>query len=68
MLLEGNLFVTKKDKASIDTLFLIHSIFQSNLGPKTSQQKLKNVTHRGGGSEKCRKSVTDYLNGPFPKF
>jgi hypothetical protein len=41
ILLEGNLFVTKQDKASKDTFFLIHLIFQNSLGLKISQQKLK---------------------------
>jgi hypothetical protein len=44
MCLEVKLFVKKQDKASKDTYFLIHLIFQSNLGLKISHQKMKNVT------------------------
>jgi hypothetical protein len=49
MLLEGNLFHTKQDKAPKETFFLINLIFQSNLGLKISHLKLKNVTQGGGG-------------------
>ncbi len=38
MLLEGKLFDTKQDKASIDTFFFIHLKFQSYLGLKISHQ------------------------------
>jgi hypothetical protein len=64
MLLEETLCVTKQDKASKDTFLLLHLIFQSNLSLKISHQKLKIVTQGGGGSEKCQKIVTYYLNGP----
>jgi hypothetical protein len=40
MLLEGKLFDTKQDKASIDTFLFIHLKFQSYLGLKVSHQKL----------------------------
>ncbi len=56
MLLDGKLFVTKQDKASKDTFFLIHLIFQSNLSLKISHQKLKNVTW--GGGQKSAKKVS----------
>jgi hypothetical protein len=49
MLLEGNFFLTKQDKASKDTFLQLHLIFQSNLSLKISHQKLKNVTQGGGG-------------------
>jgi hypothetical protein len=64
LLLEGNIFVTKQDKASIGTLFWIYSIFQSNIGLKISHQKLKNVTQGRGGRKVPKKTVTYYLNGP----
>jgi hypothetical protein len=62
MLLEGKRFDTKQDNAFKDTLFYSHLIFQSNLGLRTSHQKMKNVTW--GGGQKSGKSVTYYLNGP----
>jgi hypothetical protein len=49
MLLKGNFFFTKQDKASKDTFFLLHFIFQSNLSPKISHQKLKNITQGQAG-------------------
>ncbi len=68
MILEEKLFITKQDKASKDTFFLIHLVFQSNLSLKISHQKLKNVT-QGRESEKYQKSVTYYLNDPIqPKM
>jgi hypothetical protein len=64
MLLEVKLLVRKQDKASKDT-FSSNSIdIAEQFKPKISHQKMKNVT-RGGGSEKCQKSVTYYLNGPI---
>jgi hypothetical protein len=36
MLLEAIKFVTEQDKASKDTLFLFHFLFQSNIGLKFS--------------------------------
>ncbi len=39
-LLEGKLFDTKQDKASIDTFLFIHLKFHSYLGLKISHQKL----------------------------
>jgi hypothetical protein len=54
ILLEGKLCVTKQDKASKDTFFLVHLIFQSNLSQKISLLKLKNVT-RGGGQKSAKK-------------
>jgi hypothetical protein len=39
ILLEGKLCVTKQDKASKDTFFLVLLIFQSNLSRKISHQK-----------------------------
>ncbi len=64
-LLDVKLFDTVQDKASKDSFFLIHLKFQSNLGLKLGDWKLKNVTRGGGGSEKRQKSVTYYLNGPL---
>jgi hypothetical protein len=64
MLLEEKLVVTKQDTASKETFFLTDLIVQSNIGLKISHQKVKNVTRGGGGSEKCQKSVTYFLNGP----
>jgi hypothetical protein len=56
MLLEEKLVITKQDKASKDTFFLIDIIFQSIIGLKISHLKTKNVTQGGGGgSEKCQK-------------
>jgi hypothetical protein len=43
-----------QDKASNETLFQIHFIFQSNLDLKISHQKLKNVT-QGGGQKSAKK-------------
>ncbi len=56
LILEGKLFVTQQDKASKDTFFKIHLIWQCNLGLKFTNQKLK-MSHGegGGGSEKCDK-------------
>ncbi len=66
MLLEGKLFVTKQDKASIVTLFWINSIFQINLGLKISHQKLKNVTPRGrGGGRKSAKKCHVLFEWPL---
>jgi hypothetical protein len=39
MPLEEKLFITKQDKASKDTFFLIHLSLQSNLSLKISHQK-----------------------------
>jgi hypothetical protein len=58
MLLEVNFFVRMQDKASKETFFLIHFIFQSNLGLKISHQKFKNVTRGGGGGQKSAKKVS----------
>jgi hypothetical protein len=52
--LKVKLFVTKQDKASNDAFFLIHLIFQSNLGLKINHQKLKNVT-QGWGEQSAEK-------------
>ncbi len=57
MLSEGKFFITKQDKASKDTFFLLHFIFQSNLSLEISHQKLKNVT-QGGGGRKSAKNVS----------
>jgi hypothetical protein len=67
MFLEEKLVVTKQDTASKDTFFLIDLIYQSNIGLKTSHQKMKNVTRGGGrgGPGGVQKSVTYYLNGPL---
>jgi hypothetical protein len=48
MLLEGNFFITKQDKASKDIFLLLPLIFQSNFGLKISHQKSKNVPQGGG--------------------
>jgi hypothetical protein len=55
MLLEEKLLIPQQDKASKDTLFLIHLIFQSNLSLKISHQKLKNVTQGEGGQKSAKK-------------
>jgi hypothetical protein len=55
ILLEGKLCVTKQDKASKDTFFLVHLLFQSNLSRKISLQKLKIVTQGGGGQKSAKK-------------
>jgi hypothetical protein len=62
MLLEAIKFVAEQDKASKNTLFLFHFLFQSNL--ENSVIKSRIMSHKGGGSEKHQKSVTSYLNGP----
>jgi hypothetical protein len=62
MLLEEKLFITKQDKASKDTFFLIRLIFQSNLSLKISRQKLKNVTPGGGGGKKKAKKVSRIIS------
>ncbi len=60
MLWEVKLFVTGQDKASKDTCFLIHLIFQRNLGLKVEK------FHTGEGEvRKAVISVTYYLNGPL---
>ncbi len=62
MLLEGKLFVTKQAKASKNTFFLNHLIFQSNLSLKISNQKLKNVTQgEGEGGQKSDKKVSHII-------
>ena len=58
MLLEEKLVVTKQDTASKDTFFLIDLIYQSNIGLKTSNQKMKNVTRGWGGGQKRAKKVS----------
>ncbi len=46
--------------------FIIHFAVQSKLSLKISDHKLvKCHTGGGGGSEKCPKIVTYYLNGPY---
>ncbi len=57
MLLKGEFFITKQDKASKDTFFQLHLVFQCNLSLKISHQKLKNVTQGGGGGHKIEKKV-----------
>jgi hypothetical protein len=58
MFLEEKNFITKQDKASEDTFFLIHLIFQSKLSLKISHQKWKNVTQGGMGGQKSAKKVS----------
>jgi hypothetical protein len=55
MLLEGKLFDTKQDKASKDTYFLIHLIFQSNLGLKNRSFEIEKCHTGVVGSENCQK-------------
>ncbi len=66
MILEGELFVTKQHKASKDTFFLIHLVFQSNSGLKINfhLSKIKKChTREGRGGWKSAKKVY-YLNAP----
>jgi hypothetical protein len=64
MLLDGNFFVTKQDKASKDTFFLIHLIFQSNLSLKVCHQKFENVTW-GEGVRKMPKKCQVIFEWPL---
>ncbi len=64
MLFEVKKFVLKQDKALRYTFFTLHFTVQSLLGLKMTDYEKKNVTQGGGGSEKCQKIVTYYLNGP----
>jgi hypothetical protein len=54
MLLKEKLVVAKQDIAPKDTFFLIDLIFQSTIGLKISQQKIKNVTRGEGGQKVSR--------------
>jgi hypothetical protein len=57
MHLEGKLFDTKQDNALKDTLFLIHLIFQRNLGQKISHQKIEKCHMEGGGVRKVSRII-----------
>jgi hypothetical protein len=58
ILLEGNLFVIKQDKASKDTFFISSNI-SIHLRSKNQSSKIEKC-HTGGGSEMSQKSVTNY--------
>jgi hypothetical protein len=60
MLLEVKLFVTMQDKASKETFFLVHIIFQSNLVTKIQSSKIEkcHTGEGGGGIRKEPKEVS----------
>ncbi len=64
MLFWSKKFVWKQAKALKYTLCILHFIVETIPGLKMTDYEKKNVTRGEGGSEKCRKSVTYYLNGP----
>ncbi len=64
MLFWSKKFVWKQDKALKFTLCILYFTVQSILGLQMTDYEKQNVTW-GGGSEKCQKSVTYYLNGPL---
>jgi hypothetical protein len=63
MNLEAIKFVTEQDKASKDTLFLFHFLFQSNLVIKN-----RIMSHGGGGVRKAPKKCHVLFEWPLTTY